>query len=428
MRRRLAVVAALLVSASLVSAARRRATSPLPTLDAHRSFAVTEQAILDGFAFERVMNAVSGGDGLALYQQWFDTHNPSPGLDSSAPHCDDTDLAGQPAYNGFARRCPTPEGALARTNPFTPPQYIPLALINRFDMTPADGANCGQYRMVFARKGASAEDRLHVIFEAVLPNPNPASGLAGCRPVAQFWADLSGITSIAERRARLEQFYFGDVVRRANYTSVSGGGIRAFHNTAGSGTVPRFYQYRLDDLMRPDTLEKTPSATFFDASIVSPASAKFRDEFIRQIPSLAVRDVNGYFIDMPREFLVAESDATPFGVTFNDAFESPEGQAFNSRIDAELRRIGSTLTTAEILRRAESQTCAGCHTTSGPVGDGVVFPRSFGFEHLSEERMEAGEVGMKFSLSPAMRDVFIPSRMRILRDFLASGAPPARSN
>src|SRR5690349_16811 len=87
-----------------------------------------------------------------------------------------------------ASPAPTPEGALAQSNPFTPPQYVPLALTNRFDLAPANGANCGQYRAIYARRTNVETDRLHIIFEATLPNPDPAAGLAGCRPVAEFWA------------------------------------------------------------------------------------------------------------------------------------------------------------------------------------------------------------------------------------------------
>jgi hypothetical protein len=66
--------------------------------------------------------------------------------------------------------------------------------------------------MVFAQRdsetGASTLVRRHLIFEAVLQNPNPALGLAACRPVAQFWSSLSAVESMDERRGRLEKFFF----------------------------------------------------------------------------------------------------------------------------------------------------------------------------------------------------------------------------
>ena len=173
--------------------ARRRVVIPGPelALDARRSFIVTDQAILDAFPFERVMNALVARSGtrttaVRLYQQLFDTQNPRPGLVvRDAPHCDDFSLDGRPAFNGLPRRCPTPEGPLANSDPFARGDHIPLAPVNRFDLAAADGSNCGQYRMIFARKSNSRVDRLHFIFEGVLPNPDRAGGIAGCKAVAR---------------------------------------------------------------------------------------------------------------------------------------------------------------------------------------------------------------------------------------------------
>src|SRR5713101_242585 len=136
--------------AMVASGARRRAVTPGRelALDARRSFVVTDQAILDAFPFERVMNAIVARSGtrttaIRLYQQLFDTQNPKPGrVAPDAPHCDDYLVAGKPAFNGLPRRCPTDESALATTDPFANGEYIPLGLTNRFDLTPADGSNC----------------------------------------------------------------------------------------------------------------------------------------------------------------------------------------------------------------------------------------------------------------------------------------------
>src|SRR5712692_11550012 len=117
----------LLLAASailLAAASRKRAVEPPHALDARRSLVVTDQAILDGFSFERVMNAIVARSGtrttaIRLYQQLFDTQNPKPGrVAPDAPHCDDYLVAGKPAFNGLPRRCPTDEGALATTDPF----------------------------------------------------------------------------------------------------------------------------------------------------------------------------------------------------------------------------------------------------------------------------------------------------------------------
>ena len=96
------------------------------------------------------------------------------------------------------------------------------------------------------------------------------------------------------------------------------------------------------------------------------------------------------------------------------------------------------------MARAETQACHGCHAPSGsstslgsasapPVslGGGVVFPTAVPFfGQVDDLTMVAGEGGpaSRFQISPAMRDVFIPNRMRILREFLQSGKPPEHSN
>ena len=456
MRRTLVPILLAAAALTLLVAARRRAVGPPPVfpLDARRSFAVTDHAILDGFAFERVMNALVARSGthttaLRLYQQLFDTQNPKPGLvAANAPHCDDYLFDGKPSFNNLPRRCPTPEGALATTDPFATNAYVPLALINRFDLTPASGSNCGQYRMIFARKSATFNERLHIIFEAVLPNPNPAAGLPACRPVAEFWANLTNVDSMSERRALLEQFFFdglpgfGPVIDWSHYSIESTGGIRSFHGPAGVGITnsQRFYQFRLavrsgELLAEPDVLENMPFGRFFDATYDTPVARTFRDIFVANIPNLAIRDVNLYFINIPRDFLMAESDPTDgelqfiYGTPFIRATTTPEGKAFFNRLDAELKKIGSTLSPTEIITRAETLNCVGCHFISGHVGEGVMFPTPVDvFSHVSESFSEPGEAGPRFQISRAMKDVFIPHRMQILKNFLLGGLPPVHSN
>jgi hypothetical protein len=172
-----------------LAAARRRASDPPPApiqLDARRSFAVTDIAILDGFPLERVMTALTAGtttSPVQLYQQWLDTFNAKPGMAApDGPHCNDFTTDGSPSFNNFPRRCPTPEGLLAKDQPFTPPQFIPLGIINRFDLTPLDGSNCGQYRLIYARKFATTEF-FHIIFEAVFRIRIPRLVWPGAAPL-----------------------------------------------------------------------------------------------------------------------------------------------------------------------------------------------------------------------------------------------------
>ena len=74
----------------------------------------------------------------------------------------------------------------------------PLAVFNRFDLAPADWIHCGEHRIVYGKREPQLPpNRFLLIFEAAVPNPDPAAGEAGCRPITEFWAGLS-----APRRRR----------------------------------------------------------------------------------------------------------------------------------------------------------------------------------------------------------------------------------
>jgi hypothetical protein len=49
-------------------------------------------------------------------------------------------------------------------------------------------------------------------------------------------------------------------------------------------------------------------------------------------------------------------------------------------------------------------------------------------EHMYENFTEGGEGGLRYMISLAMKDVFIPHRMQVLERFLLTGAPPVHSN
>src|SRR5690606_37772004 len=72
--------------------------------------------------------------------------------------------------------------------------------------------NCGEYRIVYGKRGAGFEQRFLPIFEAVRPNPAPQRGLAGCMPLLKAWATLSrgdGIDRVANARMLSEIYYDG---------------------------------------------------------------------------------------------------------------------------------------------------------------------------------------------------------------------------
>ncbi len=448
MRRSIAAILLALVAIAAPTAGRIRVVrSPGVPLTIERSFAVSDLAILDAFRFERVLAAlaersnVPGMTAEKLFRQWFDTQNPKPGLDATMPHCNDEITGGKASLNGFQIACPADGGPLA-TAPFLPDEFLPIVITNRFDL--ASGANCGQYRIAFAKR-VSETEIFHVIFEAALPNPDPSGDLGGCRPVAQFWAELSTVHSMDERRARLERFFFDGIegfppAIHPDHYRVPPAGVRTTQLST-SPNLLHFFQYRLIHesnrlYFKPDVLENTPPGELFDARINTPRAVAFREEFLKHVKTLAAPNVNLYFMNIPAEFQLPDSDPD-LAVdriahsAFIDSIGSGPGLVFRDAIAAELRKAGSRITPSQVVERAHTQTCAGCHFGGNSVGDGILFPFVAGaFTHVTEFVLVNGEGGAasRYQVSPAMRNVFIPHRMKILQDFLATGKAPVHSN
>jgi hypothetical protein len=160
------------------------------------------------FSFSRTIAAIlasAGGDTdegarEAFVQSMLDTFLPAPSL---------------PLNAAGGVRMPLDErgeaGALkaaAMLDEASPQGMKPLALFNRFDLAPDNWAHCGEYRIVYGRTPAvDVAGRFLLIFEAMIPNPGV--GENGCKPVAEFWADLSAPSlSDIELATRLSAFYY----------------------------------------------------------------------------------------------------------------------------------------------------------------------------------------------------------------------------
>src|ERR1700761_6864997 len=203
-----------------------------PTLPLNRylSIFVSDVDTVSQIRFSEVMDKLVGqsGDPLLtkqlLFHQWWDSAGQRPGL-GLGPHCDD-DSAPAPAsdiplfkslstLNALPYRCPRLEQTEAASDPFTndvdgnPNAYSAIAFSNRFDLVTPPG-DCGEYRIVFARNSGKSDalNRNLIIFEARVPNPKPAEGLSGCRPILEFWHGLSDESiNAVERGRRLHDFY-----------------------------------------------------------------------------------------------------------------------------------------------------------------------------------------------------------------------------
>jgi hypothetical protein len=403
------------------------------TIDPRRSLVVTEVAILERFT------------PLLLFQQWWDTQNPDPGLDLG-PHCGDTvDADGNPILNDFPYACrPDPaEGAQSNSDPFAGPgadAYIPIGLFNRFDLALADGSHCGEYRIVYAKQSgvAAFDQRNLLIFEAILPNPHPQQGLAGCREIVDFWAKLSKEDDVEKRGDDLEQFYFEGftniqpVVHVTHYgdNSAHAGQVRT--NQFMQPAAPRVWSLREFKLIRtcsgsvcsdmqflPVTDKVNPFGPLHSASSTHPKAPAYQAHFVTQVEGLAAAKLDAIRFNVPETYNTGQSLAS--GSNENDyaAHFSP-ASTFGTAIQAKLTQLGSSLTPTEIILRAESQSCAGCHRllNNQSVGGGLIWPTSLGFTHVTEDDTEIVDGQERFLISPALINEFLPQRQQIMEAYL----------
>lgn len=305
-----------------------------------------------------------------------------------------------------------------------------IALSNRFDLAPASGANCGEYRVTFGdHLDGSTFDMAFTIFEAKLQNPQPALGLEGCRPVAEFWANLSNETDINNRAQQLRDFYFNGlpgfdaVIDAKNYkgddASPQSGQIRV-NNRNLDRDIWTFFEFSVEmnggriDLTRA-TLKETP---FFDLASDTSAeraveAAQFQDaiidalgingkgllansmsELAMNIPPATEVDIraigSGVGRGGPLQSIFLGINPDNAGTISDTRLEEVFNQntsMFASRIQQALNAAGSNLTPAQVLSRVQVLSCGGCHdnrnTLGGSLGIGVTSPTNLPFEFHS---------------------------------------------
>ena len=402
-------------------------TCPVPTIDPSRSLAVTDPTALAGFSFSRVMGQVTTSAGatntpLAIYQAWMATFG-----DCTNPKIDP---------KGYGLKCPRPETTLGSFDPFlqSGPHYVPVALTNRFDLAPRNGADCGEYRIVYALTNQGVLGRAFIIFEARLPNPNPTAGLAGCAPVADFWAQLSTDGSATSRAAKLAGFYFTGLPGFEPVVAATHYGLSASStNTRPRGQIrTNFFAQGQQWQLREFQLAKPCASGAACALSVEHVTAKvnpanelftgthaeapnFQAAFLGQVPALSASPAAA--IGMTNANKYNEFESVSQGST-DVVYANFTQASFRTQIAAAI--TNPNLSVQNILDRATTQTCAGCHQlsagTHAQLGDGVVWPASLGFVHIDE----------RSRLSPALTTSFLPARAATLTAFLqgqCTGAP-----
>jgi hypothetical protein len=330
-------------------------------------------------------------------------------------------------------------------NPASPNGLKPIGLFNRLDLAPADWKDCGEHRIVY-----EGGPRMFVIFEAKLPNPSPADGKKGCRPVAQRWLDISKAPNTNQRNQLLDQFYFTgisgfrSVVHFLNYGSFLGQ-VR----TNIRGQFPwQLREFRILPVAAgqiaflPGPVASNPLSTFYqDNPLGSPLEQSERAAFQAKFASDYVNNLRS--VDATQPASVAQPafekqliNALGAGFEFRSNEFQSDSQNGN-QVPAVMAGttvkaatplswnspVGTrTITQDEMLNRAGAVTCGGCHGLSSgrPIGhfNGVeikwpnVAPGNF--VHISEQV----DASNNHLISEALSKFFIPFREDVTNDIL----------
>lgn len=432
---------------------------PVPDfeIDPRRSLFVTEKAALKALTFKDVMqkladDAVDLGDQSAtperLFEDWW--------AQAASPSC-------QTSVNGFPYDCPRPESEQTAAQAFGDGAgaYILTGAVNRTDLAAADWSNCGEQRLVFARRNGPASEtftpgRNLLIFEASIPNPAPDRGKRGCAGIASFWAELSDpALSAAERGERLRSHFLGgwgdpavEIVSLANYgfhTSYGEapeldrplGQIRTNQFMGRNSRLwllrefrPRRIAGETKVTIAPQILAANPEPSLFAAQEGDANAEQARQlgqEIIDQLADLSVPDINRFTIATSLGINTADGHSQKPEGSFLAMFKRDGGNGIVRNMLAGVTgEAEGQLTAEQLVNRVEAMSCSGCHQSSNEkdvgLGADKPWPPSALFVHV-DEMTEDDEVSEpSFKLSPALTDEFLPFRLEVFRKEFFGGS------
>lgn len=329
-------------------------------------------------------------------------------------------------------------------NPDSPDGMIPVGLFNRFDLAPADGSNCGEYRIVYAKRTSGGTDRMTMIFEARIPNPDPSKGLAGCAPITDFWAQRSNDTDATQTVTELEKFYYQGlagvepVVMAKNYGLPLGQLRVNLFKTPNPGQIRwslREFLVNFDQngqaIFKPEPVDDSPTAALFRVAAGLPAGfdetdlTDFRNAFLGQPLCNLVNPDRISKSASPADIINGISAG--YDPKFDDFESISQGDEDNpasntdvlllDQVQARLASLTdlSGVSREQLMNRAGTMTCGGCHefSTDKDLGNGATWPASLRFVHIDESG----------KLSPLLTDVFIPKRVQIAQQFKENRNP-----
>ncbi|MDW9354134.1 hypothetical protein GOA97_06205 [Sinorhizobium meliloti] len=329
----------------------------------------------------------------------------------------------------------------------------PVGLFNRLDLAPASWRYCGEHRVVYAM--GTGENRMFIIFEAALDNPDSTHSAAGCLRIASFWAGLKN-KQPGELPDLLHDFYYeGDLgdgnpkvssVLDSKHFGVPFGQIRG-NLFMTKGDIPgnpwmlrewrTFPDANAGTRIVVDTVKSNPSPEFYSDQALVPHEgrgqpfADLRPEFKSRFVVANLRELIEVDLQAATQNRVPTGDeifnklSANFDDRFND-FESISqlpGDKLNAsndlkkEIENELKKYklpaNWALTPDHIIARAEALSCGGCHNLTkeavGPGDASMKWPAALQFTHINESAQ----------LSPALLDHFLPARCENLHKFMA---------
>ncbi len=392
-----------------------------------RSLFETTQAAVSQFTLAETLgfaitNAGLSGDANTVYRQLVDSYASAPGNLASAIHCGDESTNGVPTLNGYPIACDRLEAQQVDNLD----QWFATALVNRIDLTPADGAHCGNQRIAFANNAPIGNGRMLLIVEAQVPNPNPVQGRLGCKPIADFWKSLESVSDATERGLRLREAF------------LNGGGagfapfINAFNLTQGTGQIRtnnfndedwtlREFKFEISGTSSriiPGPMGDAPPGVLWNDTVNTPTGEACRANFLTALDGLLTDEPGAMHFVVDEACRDSESlnDFTAQNYPMHLLAGDPNG--FQAELATRLQ--GTGLTPVDIATRARfAGSCIGCHQESrgNTLGNGVAAPSSLSFVHIEERFLEDCADGPCFPISRGLKDVFLPYRKQVLDAF-----------
>jgi len=398
--------------------------SPEGVLDPRKVLLETNLDAVANITLFDVLGALASNGGmeadpLLIYQRIYDSYaSPENASIADAVHCGDEMTDGVPTLNGYPIECDRIEAAHVND----PDGFFATAIVNRMDLAPENGAHCGQQRVIFANNDIN---RAFMIFEAQIPNPAPELGIAGCRPLAEFWLAQNDIADPSERGARLAQAFlsgapelveqgFGAFYTATNLT-VGSGQIRTNQFDQDPWTL-REFKLALDGQNLtpvPFPTSESPNGALWNENSGLPQGPACRDSFLAAVDQLLTDDPSemSFVVDNACKDAESRND-------FSQDYASQLSDGFRAVLEERLADTG--LSADDIANRAQfAGSCIGCHeeATGRFLGNFVFAPFSNGFVHIDESfPVDCGknDVGLCFQPSPALMEVFLPSRLQVL--------------